>query len=401
MRVAVLFRRFGPYHYARLSAARGVVEAVGIELSQVDTVYDWEPSPPPDGCSLVSVLKTSPELISFKEIRRGVWKALDKARPEVVAIPGWSGRWVLAAWVWCVRNGLPIILMSESTPWDAPRIPLIEKLKARIVKSAGAELVGGRPHQEYLKRLGMREGHIYFGYDVVDNQHFATRADAARARRDETRRALGLPQRYFLASGRFIAKKNFDRLMEAYARYRVALGEGAWRLVILGDGRLRNRLEGRLRSLGLGGYVYLPGFKQYSQLPAYYGLAQAFIHSSAVEQWGLVVNEAMAAGLPVLVSERCGCAPDLVEEGRNGFTFDPYDVEALAGLMVRLSSMSDQQRQPMGQASREIISRWTPQTFAENLVKAVEAALEAPPPKARLSDKALLWALAHRPRAKE
>jgi len=204
-----------------------------------------------------------------------------------------------------------------------------------------------------------------------------------------------------LASGRFIAKKNFDRLMEAYARYRVALGEGAWRLVILGDGRLRNRLEGRLRSLGLGGYVYLPGFKQYSQLPAYYGLAQAFIHSSAVEQWGLVVNEAMAAGLPVLVSERCGCAPDLVEEGRNGFTFDPYDVEALAGLMVRLSSMSDQQRQPMGQASREIISRWTPQTFAENLVKAVEAALEAPPPKARLSDKALLWALAHRPWAKE
>jgi glycosyltransferase involved in cell wall biosynthesis len=105
----------------------------------------------------------------------------------------------------------------------------------------------------------------------------------------------------------------------------------------------------------------------------------------------------MAAGLPVLVSNRCGCAPDLVEEGRNGFTFDPYDTEQLAGLMLRLSTMSDAERAAMGQASREIISRWTPETFATNLSKAVEVALAAPRPKATLLDKALLWALIHRP----
>ena len=81
----------------------------------------------------------------------------------------------------------------------------------------------------------------------------------------------------------------------------------------------------------------MPGFKQYDELPIYYGLAGAFIHASTTEQWGLVVNEAMAAGLPVIVSERCGCAPDLVENGRNGFTFDPYDVDALTHLMLKMA----------------------------------------------------------------
>src|SRR5206468_501416 len=101
-----------------------------------------------------------------------------------------------------------------------------------------------------------------------------------------------------------------------YARYRMAAGPGAWSLVVLGDGVLRGDLEQLRTELNLGDHVLFPGFKQYDELPAYYGLATAFIHASMVEPWGLVVNEAMAAGLPVLVSARCGCAWDLVEEGR-------------------------------------------------------------------------------------
>jgi glycosyltransferase involved in cell wall biosynthesis len=151
--------------------------------------------------------------------------------------------------------------------------------------------------------------------------------------------------------------------------------------------------------LGLDGSVRLPGFVQYDGLRALYARAGAFILPSVSDPWGLVVNEAMAAGLPVLVSNRCGCAPDLVEEGRNGFTFDPYDIEGLARLMLRMSSMSDAERAAMGQASREIIRRWTPETFATNLMKVVEVALAAPRPKATLLDKLLLWALIHRPRA--
>ena len=131
-----------------------------------------------------------------------------------------------------------------------------------------------------------------------------------------------------------------------------ALAGDAWHLVLLGDGELRGELERRIALPDLAGAVILRGFRQYDELPAFYGLARAFVHASTTEQWGLVVNEAMAAGLPVLVSARCGCAQDLVRNGVNGFTFDPYDVEELAGLMQRVAAMTEGQRRAMGQASQ-------------------------------------------------
>ncbi len=120
------------------------------------------------------------------------------------------------------------------------------------------------------------------------------------------------------------------------------------------------------------------------------------MHASTTEQWGLVVNEAMASGLPVLVSERCGCASDLVKPGANGFTFDPCDVEALAGLMERVAAMPDEQRRAMGGVSQCIIARWGPERFAEGLMQAVEVARSRPPLRASWLDRSLLWALVHR-----
>ena len=92
-----------------------------------------------------------------------------------------------------------------------------------------------------------------------------------------------------------------------------------------------------------------------------------------MEQWGLVVNEAMAAGLPVLVSERCGCFADLVIKGVNGFGFDPYNSEQLTKLMLKISS-DDCDREKMGQASLKHIEKYSPDYFAQGFVKAVEYA---------------------------
>jgi glycosyltransferase involved in cell wall biosynthesis len=172
-----------------------------------------------------------------------------------------------------------------------------------------------------------------------------------------------------------------------------------WSLVILGDGVPRMRLESLCLRLGVKDAVVMPGFRDYDELPVFYGLAGAFIHASTTEQWGLVVNEALASRLPVIVSNRCGCAPELVEAGRNGFTFNPYETEELVGLMLQVASMTTDERASMGHVSGEIISRWTPDTFAVNLIKTVEAALAAPIPRASVFDKALLWALIHRPSA--
>src|SRR5262249_38238680 len=162
---------------------------------------------------------------------------------------------------------------------------------------------------------------IFLGYDAVDNEHF--KKGAEKSRNQPTNNEPKLPQRFFLASARFVREKNLAGLINAFARYRelarTATVDGGprtvdckpWDLVLLGDGPLRAELEAQLSALGLQEFVSMPGFKQYDELPPYYGKASAFVHASTIEPWGLVVNEGMASGLPVLVSNRCGCAQDL------------------------------------------------------------------------------------------
>jgi glycosyltransferase involved in cell wall biosynthesis len=142
--------------------------------------------------------------------------------------------------------------------------------------------------------------------------------------------------------------------------------------------------------------VHLPGFKQYEELPAWYAAAGAFVHASTSEQWGLVVNEAMAAGLPVLVSNRCGCAPELVREGVNGFTFNPNDEEALANHLLHVSSMSPGARKEMGRASQQIITSLAPEQFGKGLLAAAQQAVKSGVPHMGMLNRLLLRQLAQR-----
>ena len=143
------------------------------------------------------------------------------------------------------------------------------------------------------------------------------------------------------------------------------------------------------RALNVSDKILLTGGRSYQDLPIYYGLANAFVHASTTEQWGLVVNEAMAAGLPVLISNRCGCAPELVHEGKNGYTFDPYDVEGLSVLLGRIAG-GRERLAAFGQASEAIIAEWGPQRFSNALFDAASVALNSPPRPMRLSDRLLL-----------
>jgi glycosyltransferase involved in cell wall biosynthesis len=103
----------------------------------------------------------------------------------------------------------------------------------------------------------------------------------------------------------------------------------------------------------------------------------------------------MASGLPVLISSTCGCATDLVYDGRNGFAFNPHDMEQLALLMVKISS-PDADLAALGQASRTIIKNWNLERFASSLKKAIECAQTLPTPPPEILDEVLLWALARR-----
>jgi glycosyltransferase involved in cell wall biosynthesis len=277
----------------------------------------------------------------------------------------------LAALAWAKARGKIAVLMSDSSHDDKQRYRLLEWGKGRIVRRFDAALVAGARQKAYAESLGLARERIFLGYDVVDNAYFAERSLAVRRQASDYRRRLELLKPFFLTVCRFIPKKNLAGLVEAYRRYRDLAGAGAWDLVVCGSGPLEPDLKGQTRDLR---GVHFPGFQQIGELPLYYGLASVFIlPSSHFEQWGLVVNEAMASGLPVLVSRACGCAPELVQEGVNGFTFDPLDKEGLARLMFRMSS-KQADLEAMGKASQRIIADWSPEVFARNLFKAVKVA---------------------------
>jgi glycosyltransferase involved in cell wall biosynthesis len=396
MKIAVLFERLGPYHFARLKAANELCQLHAIEFFSVDDTYAWDVVSEKAGFSRTTLFTDSGvEKKSTFKILEALKNAFAFIEPEVVAIPGWSGRPAFSALALCRKMRIPAIAMSASTEQDQVRHWWKELIKKRVTGSFSAALVGGRPQADYMYKLGMPSGRIFHGYDVVDNDYFSKGALRARENSALLRGRYNLPENYFLGSHRFIDKKNIDRLIRAYAGYRAHAGSGAWKLVLLGDGELRLRIEGLIAKLGIDEDVILPGFKQYADLPVYYGLAKAYVQASTTEQWGLVVNEAMASGLPVLVSSRCGCATDLVREGLNGFTFNPYEVNQITGRLIKISS-SDVDLTAMGRASRDIISEWTPETFAENLILAAKAALSAPQKRFALSDKFILQALGHR-----
>jgi glycosyltransferase involved in cell wall biosynthesis len=393
--IAAIFNRLGPYHFARLRAAakRGAIAAV--EVVRRDTTYQWDVVKDDSAFRRFTLFpECNGQDPPAREVGPRLWSWLDQERPSVVALPGWSFAESFAALWWCAKRGIPSVLMSDSQFEDRRRIAPLEWVKKRLVRLSGAALVAGQSHVRYLEALEFPVERVFTGYDVVDNEYFAQGAESVR-RESGFRSRLNLPERFFLTSCRFVPMKNVLRLLAAYARYRQAVPE-AWDLVLLGDGPLATQVRSTLHQLGLEHSVHLPGFKQYDELPAYYALANAFILASVKEPWGLVVNEAMASCLPVLVSARCGCARDLVQNGRNGWTFDPHNVDELAGLMARMSQLSSEQRLAKGRASQEIVASWTPETFAAGLWGAAEAAKAAPRSSLSVPDRALLWLLMHR-----
>ena len=292
-----------------------------------------------------------------------------------------------------------MVVMSESSRQDGPRTWWKEAIKRRIVGLYSAALVGGQRHVEYLAELGMPRERVFTGYDVVDNEYFRQKAEEIRSQGSEVRQKYALPENYFLASARFIEKKNLPKLIQAYAEYRqrsevrdrksdISHQHSPWDLVVLGDGPLKADLCRLISDLRLNEHVLLPGFKPYDELPVYYAFANAFVHASATEQWGLVVNEAIASGLPVIVSERCGCVPELVQG--NGFTFDPTNEHELTARLLEMASLSDEERKRFSDNSYGIAANFATQRFGEGLERAASVAMGIPQKRFGVMDRALL-----------
>jgi glycosyltransferase involved in cell wall biosynthesis len=339
------------------------IEVHGIEVAREDPVYRWDVTEGSQGFARHTLFPDANYgAVPRQEIAVAVRAALDGIYPTAVAINGWSVPEALAALRWCREHGRVAILMSESHAAGRLRWPWKEWVKGYRVRQFDAALVGGRWHRDYVIQLGMPSDRVFVGYDAVENADFGTPGQVVNPPVAD--------RPYFFACSRFIKRKNLDGLITAYHRYRDEMGESAWNLVLSGDGAEMSRLKEKAATPS----IRFPGFLQYRDLPGYYTGASAFIHPAKSEPWGLVINEAAASGLPLLVSRPTGAACELVRDGENGFLFDPLDPDDMTAAMVKMSRLSAQDRARMGNLSRELVANYGPERFGTGLWQAWNAA---------------------------
>jgi len=269
-----------------------------------------------------------------------------------------------AAILWAKANGLKVFVRDEATDVSTVRSFARQRAKraffAGLSRVTDAFLAIGTANRNYYLANGIQPERIFLMPYCVDNDFFARGAREASASRERLRQQLGLaPGRpIILYAAKFEPRKRPQDLLEAYRQLLRRRGREAQAYLLLaGDGELRASLEAGARADQLLDAKFL-GFRNQTELPELYDLSDVMVLPSCNEPWGLVVNEFMATGKPVVVSDAVGCAPDLVRPGVNGFVYPVANVEALTDA---LSSVLEYPGRAagMGRASQDIMAAWS------------------------------------------
>lgn len=303
----------------------------------------------------------------------GLGAFLRDARYDVLINAGWMSISNWHAFVDCRRRGRGHVLWAGSTR-NEPSIQrtLTAPLVRYMVRHSDAYVSYGSASSAYLRDLGARASHVVAGYHCIDNQRFLSLCERVRPTIAAERAALELTGRkVVLFVGRMLERKGGDHLIDACARLCAKRHDVA--LLMVGDGPLRSAWEARAaRALPKDAYRFV-GNQPLERLPLFYQLADVFVLPSLEEVWGLVLNEAELAGLPVVASDRCGATADLVEDGVNGYRFPAGDVAALVAALRHVLGDDDGAR-AMGRESRRVVERCTPAKVADALRRAAELA---------------------------
>jgi glycosyltransferase involved in cell wall biosynthesis len=419
-RFIIVWGLWGPYHCSRFEAFRDLAvseghHVTGLSLFSGSRDYQWLSQSLPDG---VVHLDLGKDETQFPLAKIGRFFAIPrKLRAEVALLPSYFN-WSLALNASLRLFGCRVVMMNETHAGTVRARGIKAVFKQKVVAAFHAALVGGEPHRRYFTSLGLPPAKIFTGYDAVDNDLFASKAASIRRHESEVRKQYQLPEKYFLSLGRLVVKKNLSTLIRAYRQVLDSSRACNTHLVMVGSGEEEPKLRALCQELILPIYdktalttgassedrkpnqpgVHFYGFRQIEENPVFYALADAFILPSLWEEWGLVVNEAMACGLPVVVSETAGCAEDLLTPGQpdpppvlsadlhrrlakltgqirqNGFLFNPQSVQSLADALTILEA-APQIREDMGRAGRCIIEKFSCANFARNALWAAQAAL--------------------------
>lgn len=302
----------------------------------------------------------------------GVWREIRSGKYSAVWLHGYMYAAFLLAFVAAKSCGLPVFMRSETHGYlNRPgwRRKLRDSVLRQMYRFVDGFLAIGTWNREYYRSLGVPDQKIFSVPYAVDNARFISASNEARRTRESFRQAHGIRPdvpvvlyaskliRRKRARDLILASKN---LVEDGLRFAVA---------IVGTGEDAAELRSLAGALGLDNAVF-PGFMNQSELPAAFAASDIFVLPSEDEPWGLVVNEAMCAGLPVVVADKIGCGPDLVRHGGNGFKYPAGDIDALGDALRLLISDADV-RKRMGAASLSRIESWSYRECATGLLEAM------------------------------
>lgn len=329
LRIGLIWTQFSAYHVDRLEAVgrrlSDRAEVVAIEVASTSTTYAWEPS---GAVAYTEKRQIFPgqayERLPF--LRRFWGQLRELARCDAVFVGvAYSNPDIILIALILRLMGKPVVMMTASKFDDHPRFALKEWLKAQLLSCFSGAIVGGGRQYDYVRFLGFRKRRVMPGYNTVSMERVRRQADAAGA---QTGRRFA--DRSFVYVGRFVAKKNIETMLEAYALYAQGAGAQARRLIMVGDGPLGAALRTQCQQLGIAGLVDFTGFLASEQVSATLAQGLALVLVSGEEQWGLVINEALAVGLPVIASFEVGAREALVRNLQNGCLVQSRSIESIA-----------------------------------------------------------------------
>lgn len=281
--------------------------------------------------------------------------------PDVVIICGYHylPTWSVLAWAKLHRK--PIAFWFESNQFDRRRGRSKEVIKRAFVSACDAAHVYGSSNSEYLESLGMKRSAIIEKRATIDSSLFLKR-----------RAVFHSEFRRFIYVGRFSPEKNLPRLLEAFQMVR---RKNRAELILVGYGPDEQPLRQQVRDLELNESVVFAGAMTQEEVSRALADSDCLVLPSLSEPWGLVANEALCSGLPIIVSSRCGCAQDLVTED-SGWVVEPDSPEQLAGAMDKVCKLSLERLNEMGEAALKIAKEYTPESGANRILANLEELLE-------------------------
>ncbi len=327
------WENFGPTHVDRCDAVARAMprqEILGIELNPTSSTYSWRPEA---GRHFVKRTLHNDEAswgalrTAFELVRASV-----SSGAHHVFLCHYNEPSVQIAAMLMRMLGKRVYLLLDSKFDDRPRSIWREALKAIWIWPYVGAIVGSRRSRQYLSFLGLRNRRIENYYDTISVARIRTAAGVPPAPD-----GVDFQDRHFTIISRLVAKKNLFVAVDAFALY-VSRTNHPRRLRIFGDGGLDQELREHVRELNLGDLVTFEGFQQTDAVAQALGTTLVLIQSSSEEQFGFSIIEALAMGVPVIVSENCGARDEFVRSGVNGFVVQPDNVEGIAFFLGKLAS---------------------------------------------------------------